>query len=99
VNTSQRLTTVNYAPATGSREFWQSLSIAAGFVDTLCVDDLSLLGKSVADEIEKAWKCPIGNSESELLPKIAALDEAAKTDLRRRASRRSCGRAYPGPHT
>lgn len=94
MNARQRLPTVNYVPAKGDRKFWQTLAISAGFDGTLSVDDLSLFGKCISDEIAKVWKCDVAGTETQLSARIGAMSDDHKKELRERASRRACSRAY-----
>jgi hypothetical protein len=87
---TQRLPVVNFRPVSGAgtSAVWHAVAIAAGFADTLCNDDLDLLGLCVAESLSEF-------ADEDLASIVRSFSELQKRDIRRRASRRACGRSYP----
>ena len=85
----QKLPTVCFRPVvgTGDPRDWEKLAIAAGFDELLALDDLRLLGESIAETLKEF-------ADQDLIAVVDSFSVQQKTDLRRRASRRACSRSY-----
>jgi hypothetical protein len=89
VSSPQKLPIVNFRPVAGIGDprDWEKLAIACGFDELLALDDLNLLGASVAETLSQF-------PDEDLCATVDSFSERQKTELRQRASKRACSRAY-----
>jgi hypothetical protein len=87
---TQRLPIVNFRSVAGIAYMCdlEKLAIACGFDGSLAIDDLNLLGASVAETLSQF-------PDEDLCATVGSFSVQQRAEIRRRASRRACGRSYP----
>jgi hypothetical protein len=92
IKSTSRLPDVQYqyVSGMGTQELWTALALAAGFPNDLSNDHTWLLGLCIAETCQEFMA-----DDNLDLPKIvSSFSELQKSEVRCRASRRACSRAF-----